>query len=98
MAASQQKRLTEEWSDSRRINSFSGWLLRNWDSPIQETHQGGSAVILNSRMTNEGIVLGDDITLKVIEIRDDKVRMGTELPTGGTVHRAKVHEAIRRVE
>ena len=44
-------------------------------------------MIVISRMKNEGIVLGDDITLTVIEIRGDKVRLGVEHPKGVTVHR-----------
>ena len=64
----------------------------------QATLQGGSAVILFSRKKGESIVLGDDIILTVIEIRDDKVRLGVELPKDGTVHRREVYEAIRRLE
>ena len=55
-------------------------------------------MFLVSRMKNEGIVLGDDIILTVIEIRGDKVRLGVEHPKGATVHRREVYEAIRRVE
>ncbi len=55
-------------------------------------------MFLVSRMKNEGIVLGDDIILTVIEIRGDKVRLGVEHPRGVTVHRPEVYEAIRRVE
>jgi carbon storage regulator len=84
----------EEWSDLRRINSFPGWLLRDRDSPISETHQGGSAVITIARKTGESIVISEDIILRVIEVRGDKVRLGVELPQDGTVHRAEVYEAI----
>jgi carbon storage regulator len=43
---------------------------------------------------NEGIVLGDDIILTVIEIKGDKVRLGVELPKGATLHRFEVYEAM----
>jgi carbon storage regulator len=51
-------------------------------------------VIVISRIKGEGLVFGDDITLTVIEIRGDKVRLGVELPQGGTVHRGEVYDAI----
>jgi len=51
-------------------------------------------VIVISCTKNEGIVLGDDIILTVIEIRGDKVRLGIELPKGATLHRREVYEAI----
>ena len=55
-------------------------------------------MIVISRIKGERLVLGDDIILTVIETRGDKVRLGVELPQGGTVHRAEVYEAICRSE
>jgi carbon storage regulator len=55
-------------------------------------------VIVISRKKNEGVVLGDDIVVTVIEIRDDEVRLGVELPRDCTRHRQEVYEAINRVE
>ena len=51
-------------------------------------------MIVITRTMNEGIVLGDDIILTVIEIKGDKVRLGVELPQGATLHRREVYEAI----
>jgi carbon storage regulator len=51
-------------------------------------------VVLISRKKGESIVLGDDIILTVIEIREDKVRLGVELPHDGTVLRREVYDAI----
>ena len=55
-------------------------------------------MILISRTKDESIVLGDDVILTVIEIRGDKVRLAIEHPTGVTVHRFEVYEALRRIE
>ena len=38
----------------------------------------------------------DDITIVVVEIRGDKVRLGIECPKEVPVHRLEVYEAIRR--
>jgi carbon storage regulator len=49
-----------------------------------------------SRRENESIVINDDITIVVVEIRGDKVRLGIEAPKEVPVHRNEVYEAIRR--
>jgi carbon storage regulator len=46
------------------------------------------------RRPGESVVIDGDITLTVIEVRDDKVRLGIQIPRGGTVHRREVYEAI----
>ena len=48
------------------------------------------------RKKNESIVINDDITIVVVEIRGDKVRLGVEAPKEVPVHRNEVYEAIRR--
>ena len=49
-----------------------------------------------SRKKDEKIVIGDKITIMVIEIRGDKVRLGIDAPRDVTVHREEVYEAIKR--
>jgi carbon storage regulator len=51
-----------------------------------------------SRKKNEGLVIGDNIIVTVIEIRGDKVRLGIELPPGMALHRKEVFDAIHRQE
>ena len=53
-------------------------------------------MLVLSRKVDEKIVIGDSITLMVVEIRGDKVRLGIEAPRGVTVHRQEVYDAIRR--
>lgn len=53
-------------------------------------------MLVLSRKRDEKIVIGDSITLMVIEIRGDKVRLGIEAPKDVTVHRQEVYEAIKR--
>lgn len=47
------------------------------------------------RKKDEAIVLGDDIIVTVIEIRDDKVRLGIDCPKEASIHRGEVYQAIR---
>ncbi len=52
-------------------------------------------MLVLSRKKNESIVINDDITIVVVEIRGDKVRLGVEAPKEVPVHRNEVYEAIR---
>jgi len=53
-------------------------------------------MLVLSRKKNESIVINDDITIVVVEIRGDKVRLGVEAPKEVSVHRREVFDAIRR--
>ena len=53
-------------------------------------------MLVLSRKKDEKIVIGDKITIMVIEIRGDKVRLGIDAPRDVTVHRQEVYEAIQR--
>lgn len=53
-------------------------------------------MLVLSRKKNESIVINDDITIVVVEIRGDKVRLGIEAPKEVPVHRNEVYEAIQK--
>jgi len=53
-------------------------------------------MLVLSRKKNESIVINDDITVVVVEIRGDKVRLGIEAPKEVPVHRREVYEAIKQ--
>lgn len=53
-------------------------------------------MLVLSRKPNEKIVISDHITLTVVEVRGDKVRLGIEAPPDVTVHRQEVYDAIQR--
>lgn len=55
-------------------------------------------MLVLSRKKDESIVIADDITIVVVEIRGDKVRLGVEAPKEVPVHRREVFDAIRRNE
>ncbi|HUY37058.1 MAG TPA: carbon storage regulator CsrA [Pirellulales bacterium] len=54
-------------------------------------------MLVLSRKKNESIVINNDITIVVVEIRGDKVRLGVEAPKEVPVHRREVYDAIHRV-
>jgi len=53
-------------------------------------------MLVLSRKKNESIVINNDITIVVVEIRGDKVRLGVDAPKEVPVHRQEVYEAIQR--
>ncbi|HEX7447460.1 MAG TPA: carbon storage regulator CsrA [Pirellulales bacterium] len=53
-------------------------------------------MLVLSRKKNESIVINNDITIVVVEIRGDKVRLGVEAPKEVPVHRREVYDAIHR--
>jgi len=53
-------------------------------------------MLVLSRKKDEKIIIGDQITVMVIEIRGDKVRLGIDAPKEISVHRQEVYEAIQR--
>ena len=51
-------------------------------------------MLVLSRYSGESIVINNDITVTVVEIRGDKVRLGIVAPRETPVHREEVYEAI----
>lgn len=49
-----------------------------------------------TRKKNESIRIGDDVTITVIHVRRDSVRLGITAPKDVPVHRLEVWEAIQR--
>lgn len=47
-------------------------------------------MLVLSRKKNEAVVINDDVTVTVIEIRGDKVRLGIQAPKEISVHREEV--------
>ncbi len=65
---------------------------------LATAYEGIADMLVLSRKKNESIIINDDITIVVVEIRGDKVRLGIEAPKEIPVHRNEVYEAIRRSE
>ncbi len=53
-------------------------------------------MLVISRRTGESMRIGDDITVKVIDVRGGNVRLGITAPRDIPVHRQEVYETIQR--
>jgi carbon storage regulator len=52
-------------------------------------------MLILSRKVNEKIMIGDDISVSIIEVRGDQVRIGVDAPKNVKVFRQEVFDAIR---
>lgn len=55
--------------------------------------EGTAAVLVLTRRVDERIVIGDDITITVLEVRGDQVRLGIDAPRDIEVFREEVLRA-----
>jgi len=51
-------------------------------------------MLVLSRRTGESVVIGDDVTITVLEVRGDVVRIGIDAPRSVAVHRAELLEQL----
>jgi carbon storage regulator len=53
-------------------------------------------MLVLSRRAGESVVLGDNITITVIEVRGDVVRVGIDAPRAVPVHRGELLEQLTK--
>jgi carbon storage regulator len=54
-------------------------------------------MLVLSRKVNESIVINDDITITIVQIRGDKVRLAVDAPRDASIHRREVHDLLQRL-
>jgi carbon storage regulator CsrA len=64
------------------------------DRPYNRQGMEESAMVFMNLKKGDSFVIGDDITVSVVDIRKDKVRLSVIVPQGCSVHRQEVLEAI----
>ena len=52
-------------------------------------------MLVLTRQRDESIMIGDDVVLRIVDIRGDKVRLGIQAPPQVPVHREEVYHTIR---
>ncbi len=53
-------------------------------------------MLILTRRVGENVIVGDDITISVIEVRGDAVRIGIQAPQAISVHREEVYRELQR--
>jgi carbon storage regulator len=52
-------------------------------------------MLVLTRRENESIMIGDDIEVKLLDVKDKQVKLGIVAPRHVNVHRREVYEAIQ---
>ena len=51
-------------------------------------------MLILTRRTDEALKIGDNITITVLEIRGNQVRLGVDAPRDVAVHRQEIYDRI----
>lgn len=52
-------------------------------------------MLVLTRRINESIVINENVSVLVVEVRGDRVRLGIQAPKDVNVHRKEVYDAIQ---
>lgn len=55
-------------------------------------------MLILTRRVGESVVIGEDITVTVLGVKGNQVRLGVNAPREVTVHREEIFERIKREE
>ncbi len=53
-------------------------------------------MLVLTRKSEEAIKLGDDITITILEIKGNQVRLGVKAPPGIRIYRKELYEKIKK--
>lgn len=51
-------------------------------------------MLVLTRKTGEGIIIGDDVTIKIIEMKGGSVRIGIDAPKNKKIYRQEIYDRI----
>src|ERR1700675_481887 len=63
-------------------------------NPAQDSRS--RSLLILTRRVNESLMIGDQITVRVLEVKGKQVRLGVNAPKEVPVHRKEVYERVQR--
>ena len=74
------------------ILCFFGILCKSYDS--DEIYEGGVMLIL-TRRAGESLMIGEDVSITVLGVKGNQVRIGIDAPKEVAVHREEIYDRIQ---
>ena len=53
-------------------------------------------MLILTRRADESVMIGDEVTITVLEVKGNQVRIGINAPRNVAVHREEIYERIKR--
>ena len=53
-------------------------------------------MLILARRVGETLMIGDDVTITILSVRDGQIRIGVNAPKNTAVHREEVYEKMRK--
>jgi carbon storage regulator len=64
--------------------------------PGTERQQRKIKMLILTRRVDETVMIGDDVTITVLGVKGNQVRVGINAPKSVAVHREEIYERIKR--
>ena len=55
-------------------------------------------MLILTRKVGESVLIGDDISITVLSVRGNQVKLGVEAPKEVSVHREEIYQRIKRTK
>ena len=63
---------------------------------LEKENKGDKSMLILTRRVGETLMIGDEVTVTVLGVKGNQVRIGVNAPRDVAVHREEIYERIKR--